>query len=156
MPPKTMSGARALVYMTDRNTNETTLVGYWNTFGYQVSYDVQPSFVLGRYSAAELSTTGVEPVAITAGGWRVVDHGPFATGRLTNVKDLLTQEYLKLEVVDRQTKKKVASIEFCLPTGTSTTLSAKQLTDSTNTYVGLLLDDESTDNAEASGAADLP
>ena len=29
---------------------------------YRVDYDVQPSFILGRYSAAELTTTGVEPV----------------------------------------------------------------------------------------------
>lgn len=156
MPPKTMNGARALVYMTDRNTGETFLVGYWNSFGYTVNYDVQPTWILGRYSAAELSTTGVEPVSITAGGWRVVDNGPFKRGRLTNVKDLLTQEYLKLEVVDRQTGKKIATIENCLPTGTTSTLSAKALTDSNNTYIGLLLDDESTDNAEASTAADLP
>lgn len=155
-PPKTMSGARAKVYMTDRNTGETFLVGIWSSFSYSVTHDVQPSFILGRFSAAELSTTGVEPVSITAQGWRVVNAGPYSKGRLTNVKDLLTQEYLKLDVLDRQTNQKVASIEYCLPTGTSSTVSTKQLQESTNTYLGLLLDDESTDSAEASSAADLP
>ena len=156
MPTKTMSGARAKVYMTDRNTGETFLVGIWNSFSYSLAHDVQASFILGRFSAAELSTTAVEPVNITAQGWRVINNGPFRTGRLTNVKDLLTQEYLKLDVIDRQTGLVAASIEYCLPTGTSSTVSAKQLQDSTNTYLGLLLDDESTDNSEAASAADLP
>lgn len=151
-----MSGARAKVYMVDRNTNETFLVGIWNSFSYQVTHDVQASFILGRYSAAELSTTGVEPVNITAQGWRVVNAGPFAKARLMNTKDLLTQEYLKLYVMDRQTGKNVAVIEYCLPTGTSSSVSAKQLQESTNTYLGLLLDDEDTENSEASDAADLP
>ena len=117
---------------------------------------MQPSFILGRYSAAELTTTGVEPVAITAQGWRVVDHGPMLEGGFTNVKDLLTQEYLLLQVFDRQTKKYVANIRGCLPTGFSSTVSAKQLQENTNTYLGLLMDDESMQNNEASDAADLP
>jgi hypothetical protein len=156
MPPKNMHGARARVHIIDRNTGQHIEVGIWNNFSYQVNYDVQPSFVLGRYSAAELTTTGVEPVSITAQGFRVVNHGPFETGRLTSVQTLLTQEYLRIYVLDRQTGKNVAVIDQCLPTGTSSTMSAKQLTESTCTYVGLLMDDESTDNAEAAGAADFP
>jgi hypothetical protein len=35
-------------------------------------------------------------------------------------------------------------------------VSAKQLQESTNTYLGLLMDDEDTQNNEASDAADLP
>ena len=38
-------------------------------------YSIQ--YILGLYSAAELTTTGVEPVSITAQGWRVIDHGPY-------------------------------------------------------------------------------
>lgn len=156
MPPKVMSGARAKVSIYDPMTGQAKVVGIWNNFSYSVNYDVQPAFVLGRYSAAALETTGVEPVSITAGGWRVVDHGPFVEGRLTNVKDLLTQEYLTLSVIDRQTRRTIATIHGCLPTGTSTTLSARQLQESTNTYMGLLMDDESTVNTEASSATQLP
>lgn len=156
MPPKVMNGARAKVFIVDPKTNKARVVGIWNNFSYQVTYDVQPAFILGRYSAAELITTGVEPVAITAQGWRVVDHGPFVDGALTNLKDLLLQEYLLLQVFDRQTKRYVANIRGCLPTGMSSTLSAKQLQESTNTYLGLLMDDESVQNNEASDAANLP
>lgn len=156
MPPKVMHGARAKVSIFDPSTGLAKIVGIWNQFSYNVTYDVQPSFILGRFSAAELTTTGVEPVAITAQGWRVVDHGPFVEGRLTNLKDLLFQEYLLLTVHDRQTGKAVATIRGCLPTGTSSTASAKQLQESTNTYLGLLMDDESTQNNEAADATDLP
>jgi len=151
-----MSGARAKVAIVDPATGTAKVVGIWNNFSYSVNYDVQPAFILGRFSAAELNTTGVEPVSITAGGWRVVDHGPFVEGKLTNVKDLLTQEYLVLTVVDRQTGKNIATIHGCLPTGFSSGLSARQLQESTNTYMGLLMDDESTVNTEAASAADLP
>lgn len=156
MPPKVVSGARAKVWLTDKNTGETFLVGIWSSFGYSVQYDVQAAFILGRFSAAELSTTGVEPVSITASGWRVVGAGPYKKARLMNVKDLLTQEYIQLEVIDRQTGLTIASIENCLPTGTSSTLTSKVLTESTNTYMGLLFSDEDTESVEAASASDLP
>lgn len=157
MPSKVVHGARAKVSIFDPTTGQSRIVGIWNNFSYNVVYDVQPAFILGRFSAAELTTTGVEPVIINAQGWRVIDHGPFAEGRLANIKDLLNQEYLLLTVHDRQNPNKViAQIRGCLPTGTSSTVSAKQLQESTNTYVGLLLSDESTDNVEAADAADLP
>ncbi len=154
MPPKTMHGARAKVFLID--ANGAHLVGIWNNFSYNVSIDVQPSYILGRYSAAELTTTGVEPVSITAQGWRVIDFGPMKVGGITSVKDLLLQEYILLQVYDRQTKKVVANIKGCLPTGFSSTVSAKQLQENTNTYLGLLMDDESVIMSEAVDAADLP
>lgn len=160
--PKVMSGARAVVSLAgiDPATGQqfSKIVGIWNNFSYSVNYDVQPVFILGRYSAAELNTVGVEPVSITAGGWRIVDHGPFADGKLTNLKDLLHQEYLVLDVVDRQSGSHIATIHGCLPTGFSSGLSARQLQESTNTYMGLLMDDESTVNpiTEDGTATDLP
>lgn len=160
MPPKSMHGARALVQITgvDSATGQqfANTVGIWNQFSYQVAYDVQAVFILGRFSAAELVTTGVEPVVMTAQGFRVVDHGPFTEGKLTDLADLLNQEYIQLSVYDRQSKKNVATIKYCLPTGTSSTVSAKALQDSSNSYIGLLLGDEHGDSAEATDAAHLP
>ena len=154
MAARTMHGARALVSIYDAVTGSSKPVGIWNNFSYNVSYDVQPVFTLGRYSAAELVTTGVEPVSITAQGWRVINHGPFIEGKLTPLQNLLTQEYLILQVSDRQNPGViVALIHGCLPTGFSSTLSSKQLQESSNTYVGLLMDDESVKNSEASSAS---
>jgi hypothetical protein len=155
--PKIMHGARALVQVFDPLTNTTITVGTWSSFGYRVVYDVQAAFILGRYSAAALVTVGVEPVMIDAGGWRVVDHGPYVDGRLRNIKDLLNEDYLLLQVQDRQDPTKiVATIQGCLPTGTSAQLSERQLETSTNSYMGLLYGDESVDSQEAPDANQLP
>jgi hypothetical protein len=146
---KVISGARAKVLIVDPNTGKSGVIGIWNNFSYNMTVDVQPSFILGRYSAAALTTTGVEPVSITAQGWRIVNHGPFVDGHLMNIKDILKQESLMMQVIDRQTGAPIATIIGCYPTGTSSTVSAKQLMEMTNTYVGLLLSDESAENNEA-------
>lgn len=157
MAQKVMHGARAEIGIVDSKTGKARIVGIFNNFSYQVTFDVQAAFILGRFSAAELVTTGVEPVAITAQGFRVIDHGFFREGAITNVKDLLTQEYVTLAVFDRQNAKaKPAVIRGCLPTGHSATVSAKQLMEGTNTYLGLLMDEDDTQNVEAPDAADLP
>ena len=159
MPAKVVNGARAVVHIADASSNTVTPIGIWNNFSYSVTYDVQPVFLLGRYSAAELNTTAVEPVAITAQGWRTINHGPYLDGKLPNIKDLLTQEDLLLTVFDRQTGQFIAKISDCKPTGVSTTLSAKQLQETTTTYVGLLLDDGDLGHDpinEAASAVNLP
>lgn len=155
-PPKMMHGARAKVAIYDPVIGATRIVGIFNSFSYAVTHDVQPAFILGRFSAAELTTTAVEPVNITAGGWRVVNHGPYIEARLTPLRNLLFQQYLTLTVIDRQTKLNVGTIRGCLPTGYSATLTARQLMEGTHTYLGLLMDDESTQQAEDPTATDLP
>src|SRR3954467_11076165 len=113
MAAKVLHGARAKVFLVDANGARN--IGIWNSFSYNVTYDVQPAFILGRFSAAELTTTAADPVSITAQGWRVVDYGPIIEGGISNIKDLLTQDDLLLQVYDRQTKKNEANIRGCLP-----------------------------------------
>lgn len=153
---KTVHGARAKVYIHDAKNPNGRPVGIWSHISFTVSMDVQPSFVLGRFTAAELTTTAVEPVSINAGGWRTIDHGVFVEAGVTNIKDLLTQASITMTVTDRQTGKVMAKIIGCLPTGYSQTLSARQLTEMNNSYMGLLASDESGDDTEAADAADLP
>jgi hypothetical protein len=132
------------------------VVGIWTTFSYSVAFDVVPSFILGRYTPAALTTTGVEPVAITAGGWRVVNHSFFKVGGIPDLKNLLFQEDLTLSVVSRVDPTVVlAEIKGCLPTGVSVNLSSKQLSDGTNTYLGMLANTEDHTGEEV-GAVELP
>lgn len=154
--PKVFHGARAKVSILDPVTGVPRVVGLWNNFDYSVTLDVQAAFVLGRFSAADLVTTGMEPVNITASGWRIIDHDAFVECGVTNLKDLLNQQFLQLTVHDRQTGKNMATIRGCLPTGWSTGASAKQLSTLQNSYLGLLIDTETTEQAEAPDAADLP
>ena len=157
MPQKTMHGARAEVGIVDPNTGQARIIGIFNNFSYNLAFGVQAAFILGRYSAAELATTSAEPVAVTAQGFKVVDFGFFKEGHITNVRDLLFQEYITIAVFDRQNPAaRPVTIRGCLPTGHSATVSAKQLMEGTNTYLGLLMDEDDTQNTEAPDAADLP
>lgn len=160
--PKVMSGARAKLAIVDPNTGQAVVVGIFNNVSYGLTYDVQPAYILGRYSPAELDYTAQEPVSITCSGWRVVKQGPHVTARVPKLQDLLTADYLELTVIDRQTEAndpnnaRIAKFHSVRPTGYSTTITARQLEEVTVTFVGLLVDDESTTNAEHSSAANLP
>lgn len=154
--PKVMSGARAKVGMLDPNTKQVRVVGIYNNFSYSLQLDVQPAFILGRFTAASLDYTSVEPCHCTAGGWRVVRHGAHVEGRVPNIKDLLNHEYIQIVVVDRQTFAPVATIRDVRPTGYSSAFTARQLTELTMTYVGIIVDDEDTDNSEPADSTDLP
>jgi hypothetical protein len=155
--PKVMSGARAKFGILDPATGQAKYLGIFNNVSYGLTYDAQPAYILGRYSPAEIDYTAQEPVQITASGWRVIDHGPHADGKVPNLKDLLKHEYLTLTIVDRQNpSKNIAVFRDVRPTGYSTTISARNLEEITVTFVGIFVDDESTANAEDPSALDLP
>lgn len=115
-----------------------------------------PAFILGRFTAASIDYTSVEPVNCTASGWRVVRHGAHVEGRVPNIKDLLNHEYIQIGVVDRQTLEAVATIRDVRPTGYSSAFAARQLTQMSMSYIGIIVDDESTDNHEPSDSTQLP
>lgn len=151
-----MHGARAIVRIAGSGANAGVPVGIFSSFGYGLSLDVQPAFILGRFSAAELGYTGVEPVRCTASGWRVVNNGPHVAAQFPRVQDLLLHEYIQIDVVDRQTGLVIAIIKDVRPESYSSTLSTKSLTEVTHTFVGLLMDDESVSNVEGGGTVPVP
>lgn len=155
MPAKVFHGARALFQIMDPLTGPKIL-GIFQNVSYALTYDVSPAYVLGRYSAAELGYTAMEPVQVTATGWRVINHGPHADSKVPHLQDLLLHEYIELQVLDRQTNLPIAKIHSCRPTGYSETITNRQLADITVTFVGLLVDDESGANTESVPAGDLP
>jgi hypothetical protein len=153
---KTFHGARALVSIADPN-GTSRLIGIFNSISWGLTYDVQPISILGRLSPDELVYTAQEPVSITCSGFRVVGHGAHEMAKVPNLLDLLSHEYLEIVVTDRQDPTKaIAKFHSVRPTGYSTTLSARNVEEITVTYMGLLVDDESTTNAEPAQAATLP
>lgn len=154
--PKVMSGARAKLGIVDPATGLATYIGIFNSASYSLTYDAQPAYILGRYSPAEIDYTAQEPVQITCAGWRIIDSGPHAVAKVPALQDLLTHEYLSLVLTDRQTNKNMATFHFVRPTGYSSTVTARQLEEVTVTFVGILVDDESTQNSESASAVDLP
>jgi len=161
MPPKVMSGARGKLGIYDPSTNEVTVVGLFSSVSYGVIYDVQPAYILGRYSPAALEYTSQEPVNMTCNGWRVIGHGPHRDAKVPRLSDLILHDYLEMAVMDRQLEagggdSRIAKIRGIRPSGYTTGLSARQLEDMTTTYTGMLVDDESTTNVEGPGATELP
>jgi hypothetical protein len=156
MAGKVVSGARCKVSIDGQ------VVGIFNSISYGLSYDTQPVYILGRFTAAEIDYTAQEVVGVTCTGWRVIGHGPHVTsaagggGSVPKLQDLLTHDYISLLVEDRQTGKQIATISNVRPTGYSTTVSQRQLEEITVNFVGILISDETADNSEAPGATDLP
>lgn len=148
--PKTVHGARAVVRI------HGVPVGIFSSFSYGLALDVQGVPILGRYSVAETVTTAAEPVRCTALGWRVVGAGPHISARFPTVQSLLFEEYIQIDILDRQTDQVICVIKDVRPETYNTGVQAKQLSEVTHTFIGILLDDESVSNTEHQSAADLP
>src|SRR4051812_16727508 len=100
--PKVMSGARAKMSIYDPATGLSHVVGLFNNVSYNMTYETQPAYILGRYSAAEVDYTSMDLIAITCSGFRVIEHGPFVEAGLPKLQDLLLSEYITLDIFDRQ------------------------------------------------------
>lgn len=148
--PKVLHGGRCMVL------RDGQVVGSFSGINYQVAYDVQAAVILGRATPAELAYTGVEPVTGTLSGWRVVDHGPHAGPGLPLVQDIFTAEYITLTVFDRVTNREVGSIESVRLGGASGGFAPRQLSEMGIPFQGLIMSDETAQNAEGVGAPDLP
>lgn len=150
MAKKTVHGARATLSI---NGN---VVGLFDSCSYNVGLDVSAVYLLGRFSPAELVTVGVEPVGLTMSAFRVVDHGVFKDIAFTRIQDLLDQNYIEITLYDRQSDKRIGTVQSAVPTGQSASVSARQLMTQTVTFQGLMFSDESGTQAEPAGSTDLP
>jgi len=161
MPPKVVSGARAKVGIYDPATGQTTIVGIWSDISYSLQYDVQPVYILGRYSASELDYTSMDVVRITATGWRTIKNSPHVAAAVPRLQDLLNHEYLEFAIIDRQLEAeggdgRIAKIRNIRPEGYSQGFSARQLSSTSYSFVGLLVDTEDATNSEHPTSTNLP
>lgn len=147
--PRVMHGARAQVIIGNK------IIGMFNSISYSVGYDAPDVFILGRFSAAAIEYTAAEPVSGSLSGWRVVGAGAHAGAGLPRVQDLMNADYITLAVLDRQTNKRIAVIKSARLLGASSGQSARQLSELSIPFKGILMDDESGENNEGAGAGDL-
>jgi hypothetical protein len=145
-----MHGARAQVIINGKT------VGIFTNVSYGMTLDVQPAFVLGRFSPVELAYTAAEPIGISASGWRVVDHGPFQDTAMPRLQDLLVAEDMTFSIYDRQTDKNIMTVVGVKHSGFNTSVAPRALEEMSLNFVGLKLSDEYAENEEAKGASDLP
>lgn len=154
MAAKVMSGARAKLGFYDGQN--TTYVGIFADVSYGVTYNVEPVYILGSYSAVELDYTSMDPVYVTATGFRVIGHGWFADARFPSLAELMFHDALVMSVYDRQSDTEIARITGVRPQAASGGFNAKMLSTSTHSYVGLLVHDESKKDNTDPTAMQLP
>lgn len=155
-PPKTVHGARCQVIIADPNTGTAGVVGLFNSISYNLTYQLDEVYLLGRFSADETVYTAQDTVNVTMSGFRVVGAGPHAGAHIPALQTLLTHEYLTLAVYDRQTNQLIGTISNFRPAAFSTTINARQLEEISVSGKGILVSDESVQNAEPVGSSTLP
>lgn len=157
---KSLHGARAVLWVGN------SPVGVFHNCSYGVNYGIQPAFILGRFSAAELVYTSMEVVQLQMSGFRVTDYGPFAvvdpsTGSrlVPKLQDLLKYDDISVSLYDRlgtDPNSPIMVVTMVKPRGFSINMAARSLADMTVSMEGLHLADESGDNDEAADSTNLP
>lgn len=151
---KVITGARAQLSIS--GPNGAGVVGIFNNVSWGMSYGAEPIFILGRYSPDEIVYTSQEAVSVSASGWRVIDNGAHVAAQMPSLDEIMTSPYLELIITDRQTGKKIAHIHSVRPTSYNTSLANRQPEEISISFMGLLVDDESTINQELGSATKLP
>jgi hypothetical protein len=156
-----MSGARAKLGIVDKATGQPRIIGLFNSVSYGLTYDTQPAYILGRFSPAEIDYTAANEVNIQCSGFRVIGHGAHREASVPKLQDLLLHEYIELTIIDRQREAlgqdaRIAKFRNVRPTGYSTGMNARNLSELTVNFVGIMVDDEDTTNTEGPLATALP
>jgi len=157
-----MSGARARFGIFDPQKNSIDYKGIVSQVSYGVTYEYQAAAILGRFTVASIQHTAVDVVTINANGWRNFKHGPHVEMSLPKVQDLLLYEPIVLVLDDRAAEAdgeqefRFAVIHSVIPVAFAGGSVAKNLSEMSTTYVGILVDDESVKNFEHPSALQFP
>lgn len=148
---KTMTGARAIVYVAE------VAVGFFDSCDYSTSIGTEPVFILGRFSAAEIVPTSYEIVTLNCSGFRIIGNGGHVLPLMPKLDDLLNLNSITITVVDRQdaTAKPILVVHDCIATSYGTGYSAKSTSKIRISYQGVRAHDESGEQNEV-GATSLP
>lgn len=150
--PKTMHGARAKLAINNKP------IGIFTSVSYGVSYDVQPVYILGRVTAAEIVVTGQEVVTVTCEGLRVYSNGPYADLSVPQVQELLLDGVgVTLTLLDRSNgDKAILTVHNAVPVQWSSSVAARGLQSLSVTFQGTIAQDETaTNNSEAPLATEI-
>lgn len=147
---KIHSGQLAKIYIDDE------LIGLFDSVDYGAEIFLEDAYILGRSSAAEIAETGYSTVSVNLSGFRIIGNGVHVLPKFPKVQDLVGLGSFKLDVVDRNSGEAVATVLGCKWNRYGTGFQARSLSRVQMTCRGLILQDESGDQGEGPGAADLP
>ncbi len=129
---KVVTGARAQVYVNNQ------LIGIFESCTVSSSLGTEPIFLLGRYSADEISIVSSEVYNVTCSGFRVVGAGLHTLPAYPLVSDLLLFDPFTIIVKDRETGETLETILNCVPTSQNTNYNAKATSKINISYQGTL------------------
>jgi hypothetical protein len=144
-----LNGARCQLLVNGK------IQGVFTSVTWGVSYDAVPSYILGRFSPAEITYVGQEAINVNATGFRVIDNGAYVAAGLPKLQDLMTHEDITLAIYDRETGKAVMTVVGVRPTGYTSGVAARSISDFSASFSGMRASDESGENNEAAGASTL-
>ena len=144
---KVFHGARAKLVVDGK------VVGLFSNCSWGVAYDSHAIHILGRFSPAEIVLTGQDAINVSATGFRLIDNGPHIDAKVPKLQDLLNHEDISLSLIDRQTGKNILNIVGVRPTGYSSNVSSRGITEMTVNFMGTIASDESGTQGEG-GAGD--
>lgn len=132
------------------------LVGLFDSIDYGGGVMLEPAYILGRSSAAEIVETGYEVVNVNLGGFRIIGQGVHVLPKFPKVQDITNLGEFKIDVVDRATGRSLAVITRCKWARYGTGFQARSLTRVNMSCMGLILHDEEGPQGEGDGGVDLP
>lgn len=151
---KIFTGARAILRINNQ------AIGVFSRVSYSVNYDAAPAYILGRYSAAEITYTSAEVVSVDAAGFRIIGKGPHAYLSVPKLQDLLNHSSISIDIIDRRGGSggppTVLKVFHVRPLGFATEISARGQVEISVRFVGIRAEDESGSQSEAASATDLP
>jgi hypothetical protein len=130
-------GARAKVLINNK------LIGFFSNVSFGLTYEAQPAYVLGKFAPASIDYVAQDVVQITASGWKVAGAGWHDGAGLPKLQDLLTADYMDFLVMDRVSNAQLAHIKNVRATSASGGFSNRQLSESTFTFMGIYISDDS-------------
>lgn len=146
-----MTGARAKIYV------DNVLVGIFDSCDFSVTVSAEPIFLLGRFSAAEITPTAYEAISLNCSGFRIIGNGGHVLPKVPKLQDLINLEAVTIAVTDRHDESKaILTAHNCIPVHYSGSYNAKANSKIRISYSGLILQDESGSQDESAGAVELP
>jgi hypothetical protein len=142
------NGARAKIYV------DNVLVAIFDNCSYSVNIGTEDVFILGRYSASEITPVSYEVVTVNCSGFRVIGNGAHVLPKFPKLQDLLNLESVTLSMVDRQADagdEPVMTVVGCVPISYNTGAAAKSNSKIQISYKGLRASDEEGAQDEGDG-----
>lgn len=141
---QTLTGARCKLFIDSKP------VGLFASVSFDVQYDAQDIYTIGKENAQEIVYTGMNTIDVRVSGFRVMDHGPYQDISVPKLQDLLSHNDIQLQIVDRRGtqagpgpgSQNVVTIHQVRPLGYSFETSARGVASLSVVFRGITLNDD--------------